>query len=79
MIKHANDKDSVICKSDKGIGSVVMNRSDCNDKMKEILNDQTKFKIVNNEDMHKINLNMNDIIDYQVRKLRKTKQEHNRI
>ena len=36
----------IISKPDKGVGELILNKQDYNNKMVEILNDTTKFKIV---------------------------------
>ena len=46
MKKLSHDSSLVICKPDKGNGVVVMNKTDYVHKMKQILNDQSKFKQV---------------------------------
>lgn len=43
----STNKDIIIVKPDKGKGVVIMNRDDYNSKMQTILNDNTKFRKVN--------------------------------
>lgn len=40
----ARDEGVVICKPDKGIGIVIMNKADYLSKMEDIINDRTKFR-----------------------------------
>ena len=73
----------VICKPDKGNGSVLMNKRDYLTKMENILNDESKFRKIEGEDIYKVNLNMEDKINYQMRKLKReniiSEDEYNRL
>ena len=60
----------VICRADKGNGTVLLNRNDYIDKMNNILNDHSKFKRIENEDIFKVNLNLEDRINYQLRNMK---------
>ena len=60
----------VICKSDKGNGAILMNKNDYHDKMNRILSDISKFRKVGNEDIYKVNLNLEDKINYQLRNMK---------
>ena len=61
----------VVCKPDKGNGTVILNRQDYTDKMNGILNDRTKFRKVIHEEIYNSNLNMEDKINHQLRKMKK--------
>ena len=50
----ALNKNIVICRPDKGNGVVLLNRSDYNEKMHNILNDDTKFKKIGNPEYKQI-------------------------
>ena len=60
----------VICKPDKGNGTVLLNKSDYMDKMESILHDESKFH-KRNDDIYKVNIGIEDKINYQLRKLKK--------
>ena len=42
-----NNKSIVICKKDKGTGTVIMNKNDYYDKLDSIIKDTKKFKVIN--------------------------------
>ena len=52
------NEEILITKPDKGVGVVILNKNDYNDKMKTILNDTTKFldlgPVTNNDNTAKI-------------------------
>ena len=60
-----------ICKPDKGIGTVLLDKDQYLEKMNSILMDNTKFKKMGNADIFKVNLSIEDKINYQLRKLKK--------
>ena len=64
------NKDLVICRPDKGNGTVLMDKADYIRKMNTILNDRSKFSNVHQQDIYKTNLKMEDKINYQLRKLK---------
>ena len=66
----AKDESIIICKPDKGIGVVIMNKTDYVEKMEEILNDITKFKELNYEDSFTVIIKIEDKINRFIRKLK---------
>ena len=67
----ASNKNIIICRPDKGNGTVLLNRSDYIDKMMNILSDETKFKRVGIPE-YKYIFSQEDRIN---RKLRKWKSD----
>lgn len=57
--KLSSNRNLIICKPDKGRGIVLMNRTDYINKMNHILEDNTKFKIIN-EDPFKLSIRLQD-------------------
>ena len=64
------DKNIVIMKPDKGNGIVIFDKSDYTTKMKEVISDTSKFKIIN-EDWFKVILRHEDKINRFLAKLLK--------
>ena len=72
MKRLCKDRNIVISKSDKGNGVVLMKRTDYIEKMNGVLLVSSNFKeIPKYEDIYKININIEDRINYQMRKLKK--------
>ena len=46
LLRLSKNKNIIITRPDKGNGIVIMNKQDYLSKMYDILNDQTKFKVV---------------------------------
>ena len=62
----SKDDTLIICKPDKGKGIVILNKSDYLTKTKEILQDETKFKVLNG-DWFKIILKLEDKLNRLLR------------
>ena len=80
----SSNKSIVITRPDKGKGVVILNRTDYNEKMQDILNDQTKFKpLPSDTDKHKLILKQEDQLNRFLRNLQKdgiiTKEQHEYI
>ncbi|XP_064100861.1 trichohyalin-like [Macrobrachium nipponense] len=77
------NKNIVISRPDKGHGIVTLNRADDVEKMETVLSDSSKFMKCPQEDIYKTNLNTEDKINYQLRKLRKndsiSEEEYNKL
>ena len=68
--KLAQDKSIVILKPDKGNGIVILNRADYNNKVMNILRDESKFELSNNQDIYQV---VTRLEDKMIRILRKLK------
>lgn len=53
-MKLKSDKSIIITKPDKGRGTVIMNKDDYLEKVKHILSDTSKFKVINVNPFHYI-------------------------
>ena len=69
----SKDKSIVICRPDKGRGVVILNRHDYEDKMLQILNDQSKFEEIKEIDHLLYTLRSEDKINNKIRNLKKLK------
>ena len=65
----SKNKDIIITNPDKGSGVVILNRTDYIKKMEEIVNDTTKFKVHNDQDLYRVSRRIE-------RKVRKFLLEH---
>ena len=54
LVNLSKNKDISITNPDKGSGVVILNRTDYIKKMEEIVNDTTKFKVHNDQDLYQI-------------------------
>ena len=54
LLKLSKNKDIIISKPDKGSGIIILDRKDYVDKMLEILSDENKFRLADNQDIYKI-------------------------
>ena len=67
----SKDKSLVICRPDKGLGVVLLDKNDYVNKMYNILNDTSKFKKIENTDPLLYTLRNEDKVNYRIRKLKK--------
>ncbi|MEL7079592.1 MAG: reverse transcriptase domain-containing protein [Cyanobacteria bacterium J06582_2] len=67
----AKDPNIVICKPDKGHGVVILDKADYIGKMEHILNDRSKFRELLSEDPLLHTLNMENKVNFRIRKLKK--------
>ena len=54
LVTLSKNKDVIITNPDKGSGVVILNKTDYVKKMEEIINDTTKFKLCNNQDLYEV-------------------------
>ena len=66
----SKDANIIISKPDKGHGVVILDKIDYIRKMEELLNDRTKFRELITEDPLLHTLNMENKINYRIRKLK---------
>ena len=72
ILRNLSKNDSIIIsRPDKGVGVVLLNRSEYSDKMTSLLNDQTKFRPLFSIDPLQITLKREDQINRFLRKLKK--------
>lgn len=64
------NKDLIICPPDKGRGIVLLNRTDYNEKMHAIVDDQTKFSTISNATPFLLTLRLEDKINRFLSKLK---------
>ena len=69
LVNLSKNKDIIITNPDKGSGVVILNRTDYIKKMEEIVNDTTKFKVHNDQDLYQVSRRIE-------RKVRKFLLEH---
>ena len=69
LVNLSKNKDIIITKPDKGSGVVILNRTDYIKKMEVIVNDTTKFKVHNDQDLYQVSRRIE-------RKVRKFLLEH---
>ena len=50
----SKNKDIIVTNPDKGSGVVIMNKTDYLKKMEDIVNDTTKFKVNNSQDLYDV-------------------------
>ena len=72
--KLSKNKSLIICKPDKGRGIVLLNKNDYIQKMTDIINDRSKFKLIN-EDELKLTIKLEDKIRKFINKLNDVKKE----
>ena len=54
LLNLSKNKDIIVTNPDKGSGVVVMNKTDYLKKMEDIVNDTTKFKVNNSQDLYDV-------------------------
>ena len=54
LVNLSKNKDIIITNPNKGSGVVILNRTDYIKKMEEIVNDTTKFKVHNDQDLYQV-------------------------
>ena len=54
LVNLSKNKDIIITNPDKGSGVVILNRTDYIKKTEEIVNDTTKFKVHNDQDLYQV-------------------------